>query len=134
VNTLSGIVAILRGVTPAEVLAVGRALHAGGIRIIEVPLNSPQPFDSIALLAREFDGSDTMIGAGTVLAVDEVERVAAAGGHLVLSPHFDAAVVQRTKTRGLLSMPGVATPSEGFQAPQIFRRLHSPAVCRQAGQ
>ena len=112
---LKGVVAILRGITPGEVLAVGHALQAGGIAIIEVPLNSPQPFESIALLAREF-GHQLLIGAGTVLSADEADRVADAGGRLVLSPNFDAAVVLRSKARGLLSMPGVATPSEGFQA------------------
>ncbi|MBL8287957.1 MAG: 2-dehydro-3-deoxy-6-phosphogalactonate aldolase [Rubrivivax sp.] len=112
---LQGVVAILRGITPAEVPAVGRALVEGGIRIVEVPLNSPDPFDSIALLAREF-GSELLVGAGTVLSPDDAERVADAGGRLVLAPNFDAAVVRRARIRGLLAMPGVATPSEGFQA------------------
>lgn len=110
-----GVIAILRGVTPAEVLAVGHALFEGGIRVIEVPLNSPQPFDSIAQLARAF-GGQALIGAGTVLSAADADRVADAGAGLVLSPNFDAGVVQRTKARGLLSMPGVATPSEGFAA------------------
>lgn len=114
-TSLQGVVAILRGIAPAEVLAAGHALKAGGIAIIEVPLNSPEPFESIALLAREF-GNQLLIGAGTVLSADEVDRVADAGGRLVLSPNFDPAVVLRSKARGLLSMPGVATPSEGFQA------------------
>lgn len=114
-NTLSGVIAILRGVTPAEVRAVGRALLDGGIRVIEVPLNSPSPFDSIELLVREF-GHDALIGAGTVLNAADADRVADAGAGLVLSPNFDARVVERTKARGLLSMPGVATPSEGFAA------------------
>jgi len=112
---LGGVVAILRGVTPAEVLAVGQALFDGGIRVIEVPLNSPEPFDSIERLARRF-GGEALIGAGTVLADADVDRVADAGARLVLSPNFDARVVRRTKARGLLSMPGVATPSEGFAA------------------
>ncbi len=115
VADLRGVIAILRGVTPREVLSIAHALKAGGIGIIEVPLNSPEPFDSIALLAREF-GSTLLIGAGTVLAPDDVDRVAAVGGKLVLSPNFDAAVVQRSRALGLLSMPGVATPSEGFRA------------------
>lgn len=114
-SALSGVIAILRGVTPAEVLDIGRALFDGGIRVIEVPLNSPSPFDSIERLAREF-GHQALIGAGTVLTAADAERVADAGARLVLSPNFDAAVVQRTKARGLLSMPGVATPSEGFAA------------------
>ena len=112
---LQGIVAILRGITPDEVIAVGAALRDGGIRIVEVPLNSPEPFDSIARLARAFDG-ELLVGAGTVLSAADAERVADAGGRLVLAPNFDAAVVQRAKARGLLTMPGVATPTEGFQA------------------
>lgn len=112
---LAGVIAILRGVRPDEVGAVGRALFDGGIRAIEVPLNSPQPFESIERLVRAF-GSSALIGAGTVLSADDVDRVADAGARLVLSPNFDAAVVRQTKARGLLSMPGVATPSEGFAA------------------
>ncbi len=112
---LQGVIAILRGLTPAEAPAVCRALAAGGIRIVEVPLNSPDPFDSIALLAREF-GNELLVGAGTVLSPDDAERVADAGGRLVLAPNFDAAVVRRARIRGLLAMAGVATPSEGFQA------------------
>jgi len=112
---LGGVIAILRGVTPEEVLAVGRALFDGGIRVIEVPLNSPRPFDSLECLVREF-GQAALIGAGTVLDAADADRVADAGAGLVLSPNFDAAVVRRSKARGLLSMPGVATPSEGFAA------------------
>ena len=115
IQTLQGVIAILRGITPAEVLAVGHALKAGGITVIEVPLNSPQPYDSIRLLAQAF-GGELLIGAGTVLTPADVDRVADAGGRLILSPHFDVAVVHQTKRRGLLSMPGVATPSEGFNA------------------
>lgn len=114
-TALSGVIAILRGVTPDEALAVGRALFDGGIRVIEVPLNSPQPLDSIERLVREF-GNEALIGAGTVLSAGDADRVADAGARLVLSPNFDAEVVRRTKARGLLSMPGVATPSEGFAA------------------
>lgn len=114
-NALHGVIAILRGVTPAEVLAVGQALVDGGIRVIEVPLNSPQPFDSIERLVREF-GDRVLVGAGTVLTAADSDRVADAGARLVLAPNFDAAVVLRSKARGLLSMPGVATPSEGFAA------------------
>ncbi len=112
---MKGLTAILRGVRPAEVLAIGHALRAAGIATIEVPLNSPQPLDSIALLAQAF-GADTLIGAGTVLSADDVDCVADAGARLVLAPNFDAAVLRRAKARGLLAMPGVATPSEGFAA------------------
>ena len=114
-NALNGVIAILRGVQPAEVLAIGAALIEGGVRIVEVPLNSPRPFESIALLAREV-GEQALIGAGTVLNAADADRVADAGARLVLAPNFDAAVIARCKARGLLSMPGVATPSEGFAA------------------
>ncbi|HEU5294767.1 MAG TPA: 2-dehydro-3-deoxy-6-phosphogalactonate aldolase, partial [Burkholderiaceae bacterium] len=101
-----------------EVIDVARALVAGGITVIEVPLNSPQPFDSVARLAREARslGSGVRIGAGTVMTAGDVDRAADAGATLVLAPNFDAAVVQRTVQRGLFAMPGVATPSEGFAA------------------
>lgn len=112
---LEGVVAILRGLTPAEAVPVGQALQAGGVRIIEVPLNSPEPFESIALLVRTF-GDAMLVGAGTVLTAADVDRVADAGARLVLAPNFDAAVVRRAKSLGLVVMPGVATPSEGFAA------------------
>lgn len=114
-NELQGLVAILRGVTPQDVLEVAQGIVDAGIRIVEVPLNSPQPFDSIALLAHHF-GTGVLVGAGTVLRADEVDRVAQAGGRLVLAPNFDADVVRRARSHGLLSMPGVATPTEGFAA------------------
>lgn len=113
--SLDGVIAILRGVAPHEVLDVADALAAGGIRIIEVPLNSPQPFESIGLLARHF-GDRLLIGAGTVLSPADVDAVADAGGRLILAPNFDPRVVARTRERQLLSMPGVATPTEGFAA------------------
>jgi 2-dehydro-3-deoxyphosphogalactonate aldolase len=112
---IEGVVAILRGVEPDEVLGVAEALIEGGITLIEVPLNSPQPFDSIQRLARTL-GAQARFGAGTVLTAADVDRAADAGATLVLAPNFDAAVVQRTVQRGLYSMPGVATPSEGFAA------------------
>lgn len=112
---IEGLVAILRGVRPDEVVAIGEALRAGGITTIEVPLNSPQPFDSIERLAHAV-GTDTLVGAGTVVAPADVDRVADAGGRLVLAPNFDPAVIARAKARGLLTMPGVATPTEAFAA------------------
>jgi 2-dehydro-3-deoxyphosphogalactonate aldolase len=114
-SLLNGVVAILRGVTPDEVLDVAAVLHEAGVRVIEVPLNSPQPFDSVARLAAAWGGR-VLVGAGTVLTTDDVDRVADAGGRLVLAPNLDPAVVHQTKARGLLSVPGVATPSEGFAA------------------
>ncbi|HSW26713.1 MAG TPA: 2-dehydro-3-deoxy-6-phosphogalactonate aldolase [Burkholderiaceae bacterium] len=113
---IEGVIAILRGVQPDEVLDVARALADGGISVIEVPLNSPQPLDSIARLAREASALRVRVGAGTVLTAADVDRAADAGATLVLAPNFDADVVRRTVQRGVFSMPGVATPSEGFAA------------------
>lgn len=109
------LVAILRGITPAQAVEVGRALHAAGIGVIEVPLNSPEPLESIRLLVAALAGQ-AVIGAGTVLREEQVDAVAAAGAELVLSPNFNASVVRRTKALGLYSMPGVGTASEGFDA------------------
>ncbi len=109
------LVAILRGITPSEAVDVGRALHAAGIGVIEVPLNSPEPLESIRRLAEALAGQ-AVIGAGTVLREDEVNAVADAGAELVLSPNFHPPVVRRAKALGLYAMPGVATPSEGFDA------------------
>lgn len=113
---MKGLTAILRGVTPAQVLEVARALHAEGIVSIEVPLNSPEPLHSIRTLATAFDPAEVLIGAGTVQRAADVDAVADAGARLVLSPNFDPAVVRRTRERGLLSLPGVATPTEAFGA------------------
>ncbi|WP_137917657.1 2-dehydro-3-deoxy-6-phosphogalactonate aldolase [Hydrogenophaga sp. 2FB] len=109
------LVAILRGITPPEAVAVGLALVDAGIRVLEVPLNSPSPLESIRLLADALKGR-AIVGAGTVLRELEVDAVAAAGAQLVLSPNFKAPVVRCTKAHGLYSMPGVATASEGFDA------------------
>ena len=109
------VVAILRGVTPDEIDAVGDALVEAGITIIEVPLNSPQPFESIKRLAARH-GSPALIGAGTVLETADVARVKEANGRLVVAPNFDADVVRAAKSAGLAALPGVMTPSEGFAA------------------
>lgn len=109
------IIAILRGVKPAEVLAVADCLVQCGITTIEVPLNSPEPLLSIRLLADHFSGR-AVVGAGTVLTPDQAEAVAQAGATLVLSPNTDVKVITRTRELGLRSIPGVATPSEAFQA------------------
>lgn len=110
------IVAILRGVRPSEVVDIARALIAAGVRIIEVPLNSPEPFDSIEALAREIPAGEALTGAGTVLNQQQVKAVHAAGGRLIVSPNTDVGVIKETKRLGLLSAPGFFTPTEAFSA------------------
>lgn len=109
------LVAILRGIRPDEAVAVGSALVEAGFRLIEVPLNSPDPFASVAGLARAF-GADVVVGAGTVLDPVDVGRLADAGGRLVVSPHADPEVIAAARRAGLPCLPGVATPTEGFAA------------------
>ncbi len=109
------IVAILRGVRPDEVVDLGKTLIDCGITKIEVPLNSPNPFDSIRNLALEI-GSDALIGAGTVLTRKGVARVRDVGGQLVVSPDCNPDVIAATKSAGMLSYPGVMTPTECFLA------------------
>lgn len=110
-----GIIAILRGLQPAMAVEVGAVLLDSGIRIIEVPLNSPQPLLSIERLAAQF-GEQAVIGAGTVLTAAQVRDVAAAGGRLIVSPNMDPAVVERTLQEGLQPLPGVMTATEAFAA------------------
>jgi 2-dehydro-3-deoxyphosphogalactonate aldolase len=109
------LVAILRGVSPDDVVAVGRALVDAGFVIIEVPLNSPHPIDSVRRLADAL-GTDVLVGAGTVLEPPRVREIADAGGRLVVMPHCDVSVVRAAKDAGLACTPGVATPTEGFAA------------------
>ena len=108
------LIAILRGLTPAEAPDVGQALVSSGMAIIEVPLNSPEPLQSIATLAGLFP--QTLIGAGTVLNAQQVKDVHAAGGRLVVSPHFNPAVVRQALALNMVVLPGVATPTEAFAA------------------
>lgn len=107
------LVAILRGVRPEQAVAIGRALVDEGLRIIEVPLNSPDPFDSIARLAADL-GDRVLLGAGTVVEAAEVPRLAASGGRLVVAPNADRRVVAAAKQAGLYALPGFATPTEAF--------------------
>src|ERR1700680_4319894 len=109
------LIAVLRGITPAEIDAVGAALIDNGFRILEVPLNSPEPFDSISRLEHRF-GERCLTGAGTVIKVADVARVAAAGGKLIVMPHADVGIVREAKRLGMLCVPGVATPTEAFAA------------------
>jgi 2-dehydro-3-deoxyphosphogalactonate aldolase len=109
------LVAILRGLTADEAPAVGAALVEAGFRIIEVPLNSPDPLRSLETLADRF-GDDALIGAGTVMSPEAARQTADAGGRLVVMPHSDAAVIRAAKEAGAWCLPGVATPTEGFAA------------------
>lgn len=131
------LVAILRGITPAEAQGVATALYAEGFRLIEVPLNSPDPFESIARIRRALP-HEALVGAGTVLRVDDIGRLLDAGGELVVMPHADTAVIRAAKAAGLLCVPGVATPTEalaaldsGADALKLFpAELITPAVVK----
>ena len=109
------LVAILRGVTPARIEGVAGALFEAGFRAIEVPLNSPEPFKSIEILAKAF-GDRCLTGAGTVLTVENVDRVADVGGKLLVTPNTNPAVISHGVKKGMTVMPGFFTPSEGFAA------------------
>ena len=132
-----GLIAILRGVKPDEVEAIAAALEAAGIAIVEVPLNSPLPLESIARLARGF-GARLLIGAGTVMTPLQVREIAAAGGRLIVTPHADARVTRAAKQHGLLAVPGFFTSTEAFamleagaDALKLFpAEAASPAVLR----
>lgn len=131
------LIAILRGVTPEECVAIGDAVLESGIRIIEVPLNSPRPLESIKCLAHRY-GDRAMVGAGTVLRVEHVEQVRLAGGRLVVSPSVNRGVIAASVSAGLFSCPGYFTPSEAFaaidagaQALKLFpAEAASPAMVR----
>ena len=109
------VVAILRGVKPDEVEAVVEAILAAGVTIIEVPLNSPDPFTSIALMAKAFAGR-ALIGAGTVLTLDDVARCHAAGAQLIVSPNMNIQIIEASVAAGMVSAPGCMTPTEAFAA------------------
>jgi len=107
------LVAILRGIRPEECLAVGAALLDAGFTVIEVPLNSPEPYRSIAMLVQQY-GASALVGAGTVTAEHQVSEVAKAGGQLIVMPHADRRVVIEAKRLALTALPGFATPTEAF--------------------
>jgi len=109
------LVAIIRGISPDETEAIGDAIFEAGIRIIEVPLNSPEPLKSIEKLAVRF-GDRALVGGGTVLKVGDVANVRASGGRLIVSPNTNTDVVAAAVSEGLVSMPGYFTPSEAFAA------------------
>ncbi|HTV69569.1 MAG TPA: 2-dehydro-3-deoxy-6-phosphogalactonate aldolase [Rhizobiaceae bacterium] len=109
-----GLVAILRGLTPDEAVAVASAVHEAGIEAIEVPLNSPEPFRSIEAIAKALPNG--LVGAGTVLAAAEVDALNRAGGKLLVSPNVDPSVLKRAGEYGMVTMPGVFTPTEAFLA------------------
>ncbi len=109
------LVAILRGLKPDNAEAVGHSLVEAGFRIIEVPLNSPEPFRSIEILAKTMP-ENVLVGAGTVLEPDQVNGIRDVGGRLIVMPHGDVEVIRRAKEQGLVCTPGVATPTEAFAA------------------
>ena len=111
----SPLIAILRGITPAEIPGVCDALFENGITLLEVPLNTPDAFTCISEAVR-YAGSRQLVGAGTVLAPEDVCRVSACGGRFIISPNTDTAVIRKTKELGLISIPGFFTPTEGFTA------------------
>jgi len=110
------IVAILRGITTTEVIDICQALADNGIKFAEITMNSPEAVKSIKLVAEHFNSNEICIGAGTVLTPEHVESVAVAGGQYIISPNCNKSVIHRTKELGLLSCPGVFTPSEAFTA------------------
>ena len=113
--TTCPLIAILRGIEPEEVIEIGGCLVDAGFVLIEVPLNSPNPLHSISKLANKF-GKHVIIGAGTVLTVEEVEDVANAGGQIIISPNTNVDIIIKTKSLGLISIPGFATITEAFAA------------------
>ena len=109
------IIAILRGITPPEAVPVAAALIEAGVTVIEVPLNSPEPFKSITAIRQSLP-DDALVGAGTVLTVDQVRELKDSGGDLTVMPHADTAVIRAAKAAGMACTPGVVTPTEAFAA------------------
>ena len=111
----SGVIAIVRGVKPDEIIAVAEALYAAGVRVVEAPLNSPDPYQTICILSEAFAGR-LICGGGTVLTVEQVDKVAAAGGHISVAPNTDGAVIRRAVGLGLIPFPGFGSATEAFEA------------------
>jgi 2-dehydro-3-deoxyphosphogalactonate aldolase len=109
------LIAVLRGIMPDEIAPIAEAIHGEGFRVLEVPLNSPRPFESIARLAADY-GTRCLVGAGTVLDPADCARVRDAGGRLIVMPHADVSVIREAKQLGMVCLPGVATPTEAFAA------------------
>ena len=136
-NAALPLVAILRGIRPDEAESIGLGLYAAGFRLIEVPLNSPEPFASISAIRRVLP-ADALVGAGTVLSIDQVWQLKDCGGELVVMPHADTAVIRAAKEAGLVCTPGIVTPTEAFaalaagaDALKIFpAELVSPAILK----
>ena len=114
-NAKLPLVAILRGIKPEEAEAIGRGLYDAGFRLIEVPLNSPDPFSSIAKIRAALP-ADALVGAGTVLTLEQVAQLKACGGDLSVMPHADTTVIRAAKAAGMLCVPGIVTPTEAFAA------------------
>ena len=127
--THNGLIAILRGVRPDEAGGIGQVLYQAGFRVIEVPLNSPDPYTSIRTL-RDTLPADCLIGAGTVLTPEQVVQVKAAGGQVIVMPHSDPKVLRAAKAAGLYLSPGVATPTEAFVLKLFPAEQMSPAVVK----
>lgn len=134
-----GLIAILRGVQPHEVVAIGHALYDAGFRIIEVPLNSPEPLASIRAL-RDALPADCLVGAGTVLSIEAVADVAAAGGQIIVMPHSDPDVIRAARAAGMACAPGVATLTEAYAALaaganmlKLFPAEALPPMCSRRG-
>ncbi len=108
--------AILRGLNPADILPVAKALHAGGLRLLEITLNSPAALDAIEALTKNFSSEELLIGAGTVMDEKEAQQAMAAGASFIISPHTDAALIRATREGGAVSIPGAFTPTEIVQA------------------
>ena len=119
------LVAILRGITPQQSEDVVEALYGAGFRLVEVPLNSPNPLDSIERIAKQF-GDDMLVGAGTVLSTDQVAQVSDRGGRLIVSPNTNISVIEASIARQMISIPGAATPSEAFTC--IAKGAHAVKV------